>query len=230
MFWQEDEDKSIPYQVPDEVVDLAFPIKCKKLSIDHAWALSQAILAELPWIKDEKKFFIHHIHVAETGNGWLRPEDTENEFLWPSRRTKMHLRIPDTRIEDTQKLCGKSLDISGDIVKLGSTTKTKELTNASVIFSRHVLSSEDEDENTFLTRMHNQILDITGVKVRKLICGISNTIRTPDGALPTRHLMVADLESDPSVKIQQHGLGEGRLIGAGIFLPHKGIKSLHSTE
>ncbi len=230
MFWQEDEDKSIPYQIPDDIVDLTFPITCKKLSIDHAWALSQAILAELPWIKDEKQFAIHHIHVAETGNGWLRPDDTENQFLWPSRRTKMHLRVAAARIQDAQQLCGKSLNIKGDIVKLGDTTKIKKLTNASVIFSRHVLSSEDEDENAFLTRMHNQIFDITGAKVRKLICGISNTICTANGRMPTRHLMVADLESESSIKIQQHCLGEGQLMGCGIFLPHKGIKSLHTTE
>ena len=42
--------------------------------------------------------------------------------------------------------------------------------------------------------------------------------------------MIADLDSDPSVKIQQYGLGEGKLLGCGIFLPHKGIKSLNVTE
>jgi CRISPR-associated protein Cas6 len=229
MFWEEDEDKSIPYQVPDDVVDLIFSIRCKKLPIDHAWELSQAIQEVLPWAKNEELFAIHHIHVAETGNGWLRPENTENAFLWPSRRTKMYLRVPNTRLEDAKQLCGQTISIDDNPLKLGE-AKTKILTNASVIFSRHVLSHDDEDENSFLTRMHNQIFDMTGVKVRKLICGMSNTIQTPEGKIPTRHLMVADLESAPSIKIQQQGLGEGRLLGCGIFLAHKGIKSLHTTE
>lgn len=229
MFWEEDEDKSIPYQVPDNVIDLSFSIRCKKLPIDHAWALSKAIQAELPWAKDEEQFAIHHIHVAETGNGWLRPENTENEFLWPSRRTKMQLRIPSSRIEDAKQLCGKTISIENNPIKLGE-TKAKTLTNASVIFSRHILTHADEDENTFLIRMHHHIYDMTNVKVRKLICGISNTIQTPEGKQPTRHLMIADLESAPSITIQQNGLGEGRMMGCGIFLPHKGIKSLHTTE
>ncbi|MEE9352494.1 MAG: type I-MYXAN CRISPR-associated protein Cas6/Cmx6 [Thiotrichaceae bacterium] len=230
MFWEEDEDKSIPYEIPDDVVDISFAIKCKKLHLDHAWELSEAIQAELPWAKDEKQLGIHHIHVAETGNGWLRPEDTEEAFLWPSRRTRFYLRVPKSRVDDVQTLSGKTLSIKGNTVKLGDSSKIKELTNASVLFSRHIISSENEDEDQFLTRMHEEIFDITGVKVRKLICGKSSVIHTPNGELPARHLMVADLESVPSVTIQQNGLGAGRLLGCGLFLPHKGIKSLHSTE
>lgn len=229
MFWQEDEDKSIPYQVPDDVVDLSFPIKCKKLHLDHAWELSEAIKAELPWAEDEPLFRIHQIHVAETGNGWLRPEDTQTEFLWPSRRTRFSLRVPKNRIDDAQQLKGKTLVVKGSEITLGA-GKTKPLTNASVIFARHILSEEGEEEQDFLQRMYTDILDLTDTKVRKMICGMSSVISTPEGELPARHLMIADLESDTSIKIQQHGLGDGRLLGCGIFLPHKGIKSLNPTE
>ncbi len=229
MFWEEDEDKSIPYEVPDDVVDISFPIKCKKLHLDHAWELSEAIQAELLWAKDEKVLGIHHIHVAETGNGWLRPEDTESAFLWPSRRTRFSLRIPHTRIEDAKQLSGKTISVQGDLITFGD-SKIKELTNASVLFSRHVISSDEEGEDAFLTRMHEQIFALTGVKVRKLICGKSSIIATPDKKLSARHLMIADLESEASITIQQFGLGDERILGCGIFLPHKGIKSLHTTE
>lgn len=229
MFWEEDEDKSLPYEVPDDIVDISFAIKSKKLPIDHAWALSQAVENALPWAKDEPQFRAHQIHVAETGNGWLRPEDTENQWLWPSRRTRMYLRVPQHRLDDVKTLIGQTLDIEGCPVKLGA-ERIRELTNASVIFSRYILSPEGEDENAFLARMHKEIFELTGIKMRKMICGISHSIKTPAGNLQTRHLMVADLESDPSVKIQQHGLGEGNLLGCGIFLPHKGIKSLNASE
>ncbi len=229
MFWEEDEDKSIPYQIPDDVVDISFAITCKKLHLNHAWELSEAVQSELPWIKDEEIFGIHQIHVAETGNGWLRPDDSEDAFLWPSRRTRFYLRAPKARLDDIEQLAGKTLTVKGNNVRLGS-SKIKELTNASVLFCRQVISDDAEDENDFLGRMHQQIFDLTGVKVRKLICGKSSVIATPEGALPTRHLMIADLESEPSIKIQQQGLGEGRLLGCGLFLPHKGIKSLHTTE
>lgn len=229
MFWEEDEDKSLPYEIPEDIVDISFGIKSKKLPIDHAWALSQAIETAIPWSKDEPKFRAHQIHVAETGNGWLRPENTEDQWLWPSRRTRLYLRVPQHRVEDTKKLIGQTLDIDNCPVTLG-TERIRKLTNTSVIFSRYILSAEDEDENDFLARMHQEIIDLTGIKMRKMICGISHNIETPEGNLHTRHLMIADLESNPSIKIQQHGLGDGHLLGCGIFLPHKGIKSLNASE
>jgi hypothetical protein len=42
--------------------------------------------------------------------------------------------------------------------------------------------------------------------------------------------MIADLDSETSIKIQQLGLGKGRELGCGLFLPHKSIKTLKPTE
>lgn len=230
MFWQEDEDKTLPYQVPDDVVDLGFTIKCKKLPLDHAWELSEILKPLLPWAKDDPFFAIHQIHVAETGNGWLRPEDTENEFLWPSRRTKMTLRLSKEHVEQTkQQLTNHCIEIAGTPLTFGK-AKVKTFTNASVIFSRYIASQKDEDENSFLQRMYEEIMQLTGVKVRKMVCGKSHKIQTPHGTIATQHLMIADLDSDPSIKLQQHGLGTEKHLGCGIFMPHKGIKSLNASE
>ena len=161
MFWQEDEDKSLPYQIPDDVIDLNFAINCKTLPLDHAWALSQAILEHLPWLTDEGAG-IHNIHVAESNNGWMRPADDEaGALLYPSRRTKMTLRIPSTKLEQSKELIGKVLLIDGHELTVGK-PKKKELTNDSVIFSRHVLSNIDESENDFLSRIAQEIKQISG--------------------------------------------------------------------
>ncbi len=230
MFWEEDEDKTLPYTIPDDVVDINFAIKCKTLPLNHAWALAREIHKALPWMKEEATAGIHQIHVAESNNGWLRPEDDEEgALLYPSRRTKLSLRIPSDKFKDAQQLSGKTLNIDGHELTLGKSRK-KELSNASVIFARYVTSSEDESENDFLQRIHAEIQAITDFKVKKMLCGKSHTINTPDGKLFTRHLMIADLDSDPSIKIQQQGLGEHRELGCGLFLPHKGIKTLKPTE
>ncbi|MFN3786740.1 MAG: type I-MYXAN CRISPR-associated protein Cas6/Cmx6, partial [Thiothrix sp.] len=152
MFWHEDEDKTLPYQAPDDVLDVSFAIQCKKLPIDHAWALSQAIQDALPWSADEPLVGIHTIHVAESGNGWERPDDPTNQFLLPSRRTRMVLRIPKHRLADTQQLSGKTLDIAGCPLSVG-VAKAKTLLNSSVVFARYVLSAADESEPDFLQRM-----------------------------------------------------------------------------
>lgn len=230
MFWEEDEDKTLPYVVPDDVIDMNFSIQCKTLPLDHAWSLSVAIQKLLPWIKDEPLAGIHQIHVAESNNGWMRPEDDEEgALLYPSRRTKLTLRIPENRIDEVQRLAGKSLDIDGHPLIVGKSRK-KELSNASVIFARYVASDTNENENKFLARMHQDIVDKTDFRVKKMLCGKTHTINTPDGKLLTRHLMIADLDSDPSIKIQQQGLGEYRELGCGLFMPHKGIKTLKPTE
>ncbi len=230
MFWEEDEDKTLPYTIPDDVVDLNFAIKCKTLPLNHAWPLSREIQQILPWIKQEPTAGIHQIHVAESNNGWLRPQDDEEgALLYPSRRTKLSLRIPGNKIKDAQQLTGKTLDIDGHELTLGKSRK-KQLSNASVIFARYVASDEEETENEFLKRIHNDILDMTNFKVKKMLCGKSHTIDTPNGKLLTRHLMIADLDSEPSIKIQQLGLGDYRELGCGLFLPHKGIKTLKPTE
>jgi hypothetical protein len=42
--------------------------------------------------------------------------------------------------------------------------------------------------------------------------------------------MVAELEPEQSIRLQQTGLGEGRTFGCGIFLPHKGIKAVKQED
>jgi CRISPR-associated protein Cas6 len=229
MFWEEDEDKTLPYNVPEDVIDVLYSIQCKRLPIDHAWALSQAILKELPWMQDERISGIHQIHVAESNNGWLRPENEDGALLYPSKRTKFTLRIPGSKLDAARKLTGKTLDIDGQELTIGR-SKKKKLINAGVIFSRYVATHEDEDENNFLMRIHKEIKSITNVNAKKMLCGKCQVIKTPDKNILTRHLMIADLDSDPSIKIQQEGLGEYRKLGCGIFLPHKGIKTLKPTE
>jgi len=121
------------------------------------------------------------------------------------------------------------LDINGHPIEIRN-AKKKVFTNAGVLFSRYVLSNDKEDENSFLSRMASEIENKTNHKVKKMLCGKSHIIKTPDGILNTKHLMIADLDNDTSIKIQQLGLGEGKHLGCGIFLPHKGIKSLVAGE
>ena len=228
MFWQEDEDKNLPYTAPEDVIDLSFTIKCKTLPIDHAWSLSREIIKYLPWMDNHIVAGVHQIHVAESNNGWLRPDDI-NALLYPSRRTKMNIRLPAEKLQEVENLTGIVLNIDGHSLEIGKAQK-KLFTNAGVIFSRYVLSNENEDENDFLQRTANEIKNKTNHSVKKMLCGKSHTIKTPEKTLKTRHLMIADLDNNTSIKIQQLGLGNKKELGCGLFLPHKGIKSLNTTE
>jgi CRISPR-associated protein Cas6 len=222
MYWNEKTDKQPEFVVPDDVVDLAFRVKCPTLPLDHAYPLSSALLRELPWLETEEHAGVHLIHGASSGNGWFRPEDAANELLHLSRRTRMRLRLPGHRVEEARQLVGKTLDIDGHPLELGD-SEVFLLSSLPTLFARYIITDADKDEAQFLEDVAGQ-LEAIGVTCRKLLGGIAHALNFPQGPVFTRSLMVADLEPQQSVRLQQVGVGEGRVFGCGLFLPHKGIK------
>ena len=230
MFWEEEKDESTPYQVPDDVVDLVYHIVARTLPLDHAWSLSRAVRARLPWMDEEPRAGIHQIHGAESGNGWMRPEDPEHELLHLSRRARMTLRVPKHRIDEARGLSGAKLDIEGHALEVGKAS-VKLFSTQSTQFARYVVVPDDigrEDEEAFLAWAAQRIRDLD-IRVRKMLCGRAHRIRVPDGELFTRSLMLADLDVEEAVRLQQHGIGEHQTLGCGLFLPHKGIKAVHQA-
>ena len=223
MFWQET-NKEENYVAPDDVVDVAFQISCRSLPVDHAWALSQAVCAELPWITEEPTAGVHTIHVAESGNGWMRP-DGAADLLYLSRRTRLVLRVPQHRVDATRQLAGRRLDVAGHALAVDRPI-IRPLVTIAAVFARYVVSGAGQDENAFLAAAMRE-LQALGIQPKKLLCGIEHSIATPHDTVRTRSLMIADLTMSESVRIQQRGLGPLRHLGCGLFLPHKDIKELH---
>jgi len=226
MYWEENNESQIQ-TTAGEVVDVAFRFRCESIPVDHSHALGEAVLEVLPWFRNQARAAIHSIHLAESGNGWMRPEEPD-ESIFPSRRTRLILRVPQDKVEDTLSLVGKVLDIDGHKLEVGEST-TRELTPFSAIYARYLVALDNDDEEAFLVDIAKQLDDIS-VQPRKMLCGISKTIRTPDGKLRTRSLMLADLAPDDSLLLQQTGLGQYRHMGCGIFIPHKDIKTLGDSE
>jgi len=226
MFWQEDRDEDKPYVVPDDIVDVNYRVDCRALPLDHAHALSRALLAALPWLADEPRAGIHLIHGAESGNGWMRPEDVENALLHLSRRTRMTLRLPRERLEDAEALVGQELDIDGHRLRVGESS-VKKLSPLSTLFARHVVVDPAHDEQAFLQAVAGEIQAL-GVPVTKLMPGKSHAFRTPDGVVYTRSVMIADLDPEHAVRLQEEGVGPLRKMGCGLFIPHKGIKAVNA--
>jgi len=217
------------YVVPDDIVDLAYSIDCRSVPLEHAHTLSQAIIEVLPWLADEALASIHQIHGAESGNGWIRPEGTENEVLYLSRRTRMVIRMPKHRIEDARQLSGAELDVDGHTLKVGDAT-IRKLAALPTVFSRYVVCDATQTEADFEKEVISSLLQNADVRVRKMLCGRTHTITLPDKKLFTRSVMLADLAPAEAVRLQQQGLGEYQKLGCGIFLPHKGIPDLSAED
>jgi len=222
MYWQEEDERKIP-TVPDDVVDLVFSIAAKTLPLDHAYSLSRAVQAILPWLVEEEGAGVHTIHVAESGNGWIRPNEA-NAILHPSRRTKLRVRVPKHRIEEGKNLSGSTLDIDGHSVAVKEVS-VKLLSDHPTVFSRYIVTEGFNSENEVLEDMVRQ-LKAMGIKPKKMLCGTETVINTPDGTINTRSLMLADLSVEESVTLQMKGLGPHRSLGCGLFIPHKDIKEV----
>lgn len=223
MFWQEEKNQSGRFAVPDDVVDVAFNIVCRSLPVDHAYALSQAIMQALPWFADEDRAGLHTIHVADSGNGWMRP-DNPQDLLCLSRRTKLVLRLPQPRVSDAGKLTGQTLDVAGHVMQVQQAA-VRPLSAMTTLFARYVVTGEDLAETGFM-RAAAAHLEKIDIRPKKMLCGMENLIATPARSIRTRSLMLADLTIAESIKLQQHGLGEERKLGCGLFIAHKGIDEI----
>ncbi len=224
MYWQENEVDPNTYQVSDEVVDLVFAIRCKSLPLDHGEALFQAVIRYLPWLNDEPQSAIHQIHVAESANGWNRPKDPSSELLWPSRRTRLVLRVPQHRVEGCLTLTNQALDIEGHELIIGP-AKQKLLSKLTTIFARYVDTEGNDQDAEFIQDMAS-VLQQRQIRFKKMMSGLLIKHRTDEGYLLTRKLMLAGLSIEDSVGLQQQGIGNRQLMGIGLFLPHKGIDAI----
>jgi CRISPR-associated protein Cas6 len=223
MLWQEEEE-IIETADSDEVIDLAFDITCKMLPVDHAYALSQAIIQVLPWFAAESLAGLHLIYGAASGNGWQRPD----ELMYLSRRTKLILRLPMNRISDAQALTGTVLDVAGHEMKVGKASE-KALVSMPVLLAHHIIADESQDEDSFIVQCVNELKQMN-VECRKALCGKSYHFTTPEETIFTRSLMIADISPVDAITVQQQGLGAGRTMGFGIFLPHKDITPVNTAK
>lgn len=219
MYWQEDQEEDI-FTVPDHVVDLVFKIECKALRNDHAWPLSEAIRAVLPWFGEQAEQGLHIIHVAESASGWVRPEDP-NEIIYPSRRTRLKLRLPKAQVAAAQALSGHTLDIDGHTLTVGE-SKIQLLGMTNTLYSRYVVSPREEDDEAFVERAVTELRAL-GLKFSKVLAGKSHALDSPEGPVYTKTLMVGGLSFPDAVTLQEKGLGPHRVAGCGLFTPCKSI-------
>lgn len=223
MLWKEDDDLNIAFVVPDNVIDLAFSIDCRALPVDHTYALASEIERHLPWFAHEESCALHLIHVAESGNGWERPQNGD-DLLYLSRRTKLILRIPKELLEAAKELTGKELLISEEhTIKLGK-ADIKKLADSTALYSRYVDTTNSESEEEFINRVVAE-LHMMGLDFKKILAGKTHIHRNHDDQESlTRSLFIADLGRMDSVRLQERGIGSNQHLGFGIFIPHKTLK------
>lgn len=209
-----------------DIVDAVFAIACPTLPVDHAYALSKAVEAALPWFSDEPDAGLHTIHGAASGSGWMRPEGAD-ALLQLSHRAKLGLRLPVHRFDDAAALVGRTLDVAGWRLRVDKVA-LRPLSRITTLFSRSVLL-DGEDEAAFSAAAVAE-LDALGIRPGRLVCGRTTVVATPARDYETRSVMVAGLAPEQSLALQRRGLGAERRLGCGLFIPHKDIADLRSRS
>ena len=217
--WEEEE--QIQLKDTSKMIDIAFRIECKTLPYDHACDLSNEITKCLPWLLDNELTGIHTLHGPESGNGWVR---SEKEEIFLSKRTRLVLRIPRIYIEKVKRLENVDINVLGSNIKIGK-SNIKAFLIVRDLISRFVLCDKNETEEEFLLGVKKELL-ANGISIKKAICGKAKSLIINGKSKITRSLMIADLSKENSVLLQDIGVGDGRIYGCGIFLPHKSIDAV----
>ena len=204
-----------------DAIDVAFRLSGRRLPVEHASVLRAAVLGILPWLEEEPAAGIHSIHGAASGNGWERPDREPGAMLYLSRRTRLVLRVPAHRAGETAALCGHGLDVGGCELAVGA-RQPRPLWPADTLFARYVVDAAEAGEERFVERVASA-LEARSIAVRRLLCGRSHRVRAAEDVWLTRGLLIADLAPDESLAIQRDGIGPGRLLGCGLFVPHKDL-------
>lgn len=227
--WQDDDNESGGL-TPPSMTDLHFKISCDRLPIDHASALSNAVLEQVPWLAELPQFGVHPVHVAGSQNGWERPDITSNADLMLSKRTRLKIRINSDRADElVTSLSGATLNVHGNTLQILS-GQIRPLNPSTTLFSRytffHQLDALSNDESRFIDAVVQWCIQY-GYQPTKLLCGKSNQVSTQDGEILTRSVLLADVPAEHSLRLQELGIGDLRKIGCGIVIPHKDTRSVH---
>lgn len=226
MFWHEDKQVKDEYRVPDDVFDLVFKLRGKSLDIDHAHALSEALQQHLN-AATCARIGVHGIRLAGSGNGWNRPEQVDAE-LPLSRRARLIIRVQQDDSDAVTQITNQTLQVGSQAVDIGASS-VRKLSNMSTMYARAVCCDREQSEDDFLQDVAAQMVAM-GINVSKMMCGKSGAIRAGDEIIFTRALLVADLKPEESVRLQQRGVGDGRLLGCGLFVPHRGIDAVYEIQ
>lgn len=205
-----------PESKPEEyvplMVDLQFDLAGSAIPADNAQLLSDELLRLLPWLSTDAGIGIQHLKGAETNSG--------DATININRRTKLFLRVPKTRVDAMLQIVGKTLDLAGHALEIGR-FKTREFSPFGNIYAHFVDTGSDSEEQ-FVQDVMRELDEHFQLRCG-FICGRRQTLQSASGPLFGYSLMLHDVPPHKSLQLQDEGMGRNRLLGCGIFIPHKSI-------
>jgi CRISPR-associated protein Cas6 len=226
LFWREADEPEASFEVPDEVFDLVFRLRGSKLEIDHAFVLAEALRSRLK-VETFARIGVHGVRMAGSGNGWNRPQQADAEMPL-SRRARLAIRLHRDDYAEVAGISDQTLRLGRQQLEIGESA-VRKLSSMASLHARAIRCDQGQSEPDFLAQVANDLQRL-GIVVTRMICGRSGEIRSAEGSLFTRALLIADLKPEESVCLQQRGLGEAQRLGCGLFVPHRGIDAVYTAQ
>lgn len=210
MSWGFPENK--PEEYTPRMIDLQFDLVGTTIPTENAQSLADALLRLLPWLGEDSGTGIQHLKGAETNTG--------DASLNINRRTKLYVRVPKARVDDMQRIVGQTLDLSGHPLQIGS-FKTRAFSPFANIYA-HFVDTGSSTEEQFVQDVMRELDGRFQLRCG-FICGKQQSLQSAAGTLHGYSLMLHDVPPHKSLQLQDEGMGRNRLLGCGIFIPHKSI-------
>ncbi|MFH2140657.1 MAG: type I-MYXAN CRISPR-associated protein Cas6/Cmx6 [Pseudomonadota bacterium] len=192
------------------VIELSFDLHGESIPADYPHKLWDALLRIAPALAASE----------EVGVIPLRGPNNNGELLLPNR-AKLALRLPLALLDAALALSEQELQIGSVTVRLGK-GKTRELQPYSTLHAHLVVGPADELEFMAMVDTALAALDVRS----KLICGRHHSLNSDQQEISGFSLVMHDLKDEDSLRVQYAGMGTGRNLGCGIFVPYKVISGL----
>lgn len=194
------------------VVDVVFGVGGKSLPGEHAYALWQATALWLPWLGVEPEAGIHRLRTAPTGYG----------VALLANRAKLTLRVPQRRLPDALTLAGRTLEVAGSPLAVG-TGAARPLRPWATLHAEHVAAGAG-GEAGFQDEVA-QWLRARGIGCA-FITGRRRQVMAGEREVIGFSVVLHGLTAEASLRVQCEGMGADRALGCGIFIPHKSIAAV----
>lgn len=191
--------------------DFAFAVSGDRIEPDYPSGLHRALAAALPWLDDESQTGVHPMRGLTPCAG----------SLMVGGRTRIVLRAPTQRAADCARLEGVRLEVPAPLL-VGRVTM-RELLAYPVLHSRLVVTGA-RDEMDFMADVERGMAELE--LDCEMIVGRRGELPTDAGRLMGFSLMLHGLSAAESLRLQEHGLGQHRKLGCGLFVPHKAIAAV----
>jgi CRISPR-associated protein Cas6 len=187
-----------------DMVEVRFALQDGTLAKAYRADLAEALQAALPWLAEAPDAGVHRLNLVAGGGGEM--------LVTP--RTRLVLRVPRERAQAAMALAGTVLRVGQDALRPWS-PQLRELLPYATLYA-HFVAAPDTDEAALVGRARRELeaIDVPAQPV----CG---RWQSPEGAMVGCSVMLAGLTRAESLRVLRRGVGPHRLLGCGLFVPHK---------